>query len=146
VNLLGVLHATRSFLPGMVKRGHGHIVNVASLAGRFAPPRAAVYTATKHAVVAFSESLRDLRRQGVLVTAVNPGFVDTEGFPAAGRPRILTTSAADVAETIVRVVRDDIDHEITIPRWAAPFEAFRILTPPLYRWAVDRVTSRYRPN
>ena len=38
VNLLGVLHATRAFLPGMVKRGHGHIVNVASLAGRFAPP------------------------------------------------------------------------------------------------------------
>ena len=51
VNLLGVLHATRAFLPGMIKRGHGHIVNVASLAGRFAPPGAAVYTATKHAVV-----------------------------------------------------------------------------------------------
>src|SRR5512144_1796852 len=57
VNLRAVLHATRAFLPGMLRRGHGHIVNVASLAGRFAPPGTAVYAATKHGVVAFSESL-----------------------------------------------------------------------------------------
>ena len=55
VNVLGVMYGTRAFLPGMLKRGRGHVVNVASIAGRFAVPGAAVYTATKHAVVAFSE-------------------------------------------------------------------------------------------
>ena len=57
VNVLGVMFGTRAFLPGMLARGRGHIVNVASLAGRFATPGAAVYGASKHAVVAFSESL-----------------------------------------------------------------------------------------
>ena len=57
VNVLGVMNGTRAFLPGMLQRGHGHVVNVASLAGRFATPGAAVYGASKHAVVAFSESL-----------------------------------------------------------------------------------------
>ena len=57
VNVLGVMWGTRAFLPGMLKRGEGHVVNVASLAGRFAAPGAAVYSATKHAVVGFSRAL-----------------------------------------------------------------------------------------
>jgi short-subunit dehydrogenase len=147
VNLLGVMHGTRAFLPGMLRRGNGHVVNVASLAGRFATPGAAVYSATKHAVVAFSEALNvSSRKRGVLVTAVNPGFVPTEGFPNADRPSMLTLTPERVADTIVRVVREDIAPECSIPRWVAPFEAFRVLTPPLYRWAVDRITSRYEPN
>ncbi|HKZ75741.1 MAG TPA: SDR family oxidoreductase, partial [Actinomycetota bacterium] len=82
VNVLGVMNGTRVFLPGMLKRGRGHVVNVASLAGRFAPPGTSVYTATKHAVVAFSEALNyETEPRGVLVTSVNPGFVRTEGFP-----------------------------------------------------------------
>ena len=56
VNLLGVLYGMRAFLPEMLRRGHGHVVNVASLAGRFATPGTGLYTATKHAVVAASES------------------------------------------------------------------------------------------
>jgi Short-chain dehydrogenases of various substrate specificities len=96
VNLLAVMYGTRAFLPGMISRGRGHVVNMASLAGRFAAPGAAVYTATKHAVVAFSESLNyDTAPDGVLVTSVNPAFIVTEGFPhrtshrrpPRGRPR-----------------------------------------------------------
>ena len=63
MNLSSVLHATRAFLPGMLARGRGHVINVASLAGRFATPGAAVYTATKHGVVAFSEALQLRRRR-----------------------------------------------------------------------------------
>ncbi len=140
VNLLGVLHATRAFLPGMMTRGHGHIVNVASLAGRFAPPGTAVYTATKHAVVAFSESLDyDAARAGVHVTAVNPGLVRTEGFPQTNVPRRLVMAPDRIAEAIVRVVRDGISPEYSIPRWIAPLQIFRILTPSLYRWGVRQI-------
>jgi short-subunit dehydrogenase len=140
VNLLAVMHVTRVFLPGMLQRGRGHIVNVASLAGRFAPPGTAVYTATKHGVVAFSESLNyDTERHGVLITSVNPGLVATEGFPQAGVPRRFVMPASRVAEAIVRVVREDIAPELSVPRWLAPLQLFRILTPPLYRWGVRHV-------
>jgi short-subunit dehydrogenase len=140
VNLLAVMHVTRVFLPGMLQRGRGHIVNVASLAGRFAPPGTAVYTATKHGVVAFSESLNyDTERLGVLVTSVNPGLVATEGFPQVGVPRRFVMPASRVAEAIVRAVREDIAPELSVPRWLAPLQVFRVLTPPLYRWGVRHV-------
>jgi len=139
VNVLGVMYGTRAFLPGMLKRGHGHIVNVASLAGRFATPGASVYGASKHAVVAFSESLfYEVEDQGVLVTAVNPGFVRTESFPLVGmNPRMILTLER-VADAVVRVVRDDIAPELSVPRYISPLQAFRVLTPPLYRWGVRK--------
>ncbi len=137
VNLLGVLYGTRAFWPSMTAQGRGHVVNVASLAGRFATPGASIYSATKHAVVAFSEALNyEGEATGVLVTAVNPGFVPTEGFPAAGRPSILTLTPDRIADAIVRVVRDGIAPELSVPGWVAPLQAFRVLTPPLYRWGV----------
>ena len=115
-------------------------MNVASLAGRFAAPGASVYSATKHAVVAFSESLDyDTAPRGVLITAVNPGFVATEGFPQTEVPGRLVMPASRVAEAIVKVVRDDISPEYSVPRWIAPLQAFRVLTPPLYRWGVRLV-------
>jgi NADP-dependent 3-hydroxy acid dehydrogenase YdfG len=142
VNLLGVMYGTRAFLPQMLGDGRGHVVNVASLAGRFAAPGAAVYTATKHAVVAFSESENyDAERRGAHVTAVNPGFVATEGFPQNDLPTRLVMRPERVAEAIVKVVRDEIAPEYSIPRWVSPLQAFRVLTPPLYRWGV-RQTRR----
>jgi len=137
VNLLGVLHGTRVFLPPMLQRGSGHIVNVASLAGRFATPGAAVYAATKHAVVGFSEALSyETARDGVLVTSVNPGLVTTESFPNRGVHPRFVLDMDRVAGAIVRVVRDGISPEYSVPRWIAPMQAFRVLTPPLYRWGV----------
>jgi short-subunit dehydrogenase len=145
VNLSAVLHATRAFLPGMLSRGNGHIVNVASLAGRFASPGSAVYTATKHAVVGFSESLHyDTEPAGVHVTAVNPGFVATEGFPQNEIPGRLVMPAERVAEAIVHVVHNGIAPEYSVPRWIAPFQLFRVLTPSLYRFGV-RTTRRATP-
>jgi short-subunit dehydrogenase len=139
VNVLGVMYGTRAFVPGMIKRGHGHIVNIASLAGRFAAPGAAVYSASKHAVVAFSESLHyEVEQHGVRVTAVNPGFVATEGFPQTNQDPRLVLSMRSVTDTVIRAIRDEIAPEISIPRWIAPAQAFRVLTPPLYRWGVRR--------
>jgi len=137
VNLLGVLYGMRAFLPEMLRHGHGHVVNVASLAGRFATPGTGLYAATKHAVVAASESADyDVEPRGVHVTAVNPAFVATEGFPQDGLPNWAVMPADRVAEAIVKVVCDGIAPEYAIPRWASSLQAFRVLTPPLYRWGV----------
>ncbi|MGZ8630466.1 MAG: SDR family NAD(P)-dependent oxidoreductase [Actinomycetota bacterium] len=137
VNLLGVLYGMRAFLPEMLRLGHGHVVNVGSFAGRFATPGTGLYTATKHGVVAVSESANyDGESRGVHVTAVNPGFVGTEGFPQEGLPSWAVMSADRVAEAIVKVVRNGIAPEYSMPRWVSSFQAFRVLTPPLYRWGV----------
>jgi NADP-dependent 3-hydroxy acid dehydrogenase YdfG len=79
VNLLGLLYCTHATLPIMGEAGSGHIVNVASTAGRQASLGAAVYNMTKFGVVAFSEALRqEGLHANVRVTCVEPGFVDTE--------------------------------------------------------------------
>ncbi|MEX0755135.1 MAG: SDR family oxidoreductase [Actinomycetota bacterium] len=148
VNELGLFWTTKAFLPMMLRAGRGHVVNVASLAGRFAVPGSSVYSATKHAVVAFSEALHyELAPRGVLVTTVNPGPVPTEGFPQTGRPRQVVTPVTEVADLIVDVVRRGRAPEVSIPRWVASLQLFRVLTPRLYRWGVRTVTARrFRPR
>jgi NAD(P)-dependent dehydrogenase (short-subunit alcohol dehydrogenase family) len=86
VNLWGVIHGIAAFVPGMVARGEGHVVNTASMAGLLASPGMAAYCASKHAVVAISESLyRDLELTGsqVGVSVLCPGFVNTRIADAA---------------------------------------------------------------
>jgi NAD(P)-dependent dehydrogenase (short-subunit alcohol dehydrogenase family) len=140
VNVLGVLRMTKAFLPMFLERGRGHIVDVASLAGRFATPAVSVYGASKHAVVAFGESLAyELAPLGIRVTTVNPGFTATEGFPMRGVPRAFVMDPERVARTIVDVVANDRGPEVSVPRWISAFQAFRVLTPPLYRWGVSTV-------
>jgi len=132
VNLLGVLVCTKVFLPMMLDRGAGHIVNVGSLAGRYAAPGTSVYSASKHGVVAFSESLNiTTSPRGVLVTAVNPGSSKTETFAGRG-PRPVVVSPERVAYAIVKVVRRGIAPEYYVPEWARWPEIFRIVTPRLY--------------
>jgi NAD(P)-dependent dehydrogenase (short-subunit alcohol dehydrogenase family) len=80
VNMWGVINGIATFVPGMVERGDGHVVNTASMAGLLASPGMAPYTASKHAVVAISETLyRDLELMGsrVGVSVLCPGFVNT---------------------------------------------------------------------
>jgi len=79
INLMGVVHGCRAFIPAMVARGQGgRVVNVASVAGLVGMPDMPVYCASKHAVVGFSESLRgDLARHEIKVSCICPGVVDT---------------------------------------------------------------------
>jgi short-subunit dehydrogenase len=141
VNLLAVIDGTRAFLPGMRRRGRGHVVNVASLAGRFAAPGASVYAATKHGVVAFGESL-GLTTSPVLVTTVLPGFVPTERFSGRG-PRPLQVTADQVADATIRAVQNGRAGEVYVPRWVRPFEVFRIATPSLYHGALSAGARRF---
>lgn len=79
VNLLGLLYCTHAALPLLGESGNGHIVNVASVAGRMASAGSAVYNMTKWGVVGFSEGLRqEALHANVRVTILEPGWVDTE--------------------------------------------------------------------
>ncbi len=79
VNQLGLLYCTHAALPVMGAAGHGHIVNVASTAGRIASLGMGAYNMTKWGVVGFSEALRqECSHANVRVTVIEPGFVDTE--------------------------------------------------------------------
>jgi len=145
VNLIGVLTCASAFLPLIRRERGGHIVNVASLAGRYATPGAAIYSATKHGVVAFSEALHhELHSEGILVTAVNPAFVRTEGFPFERTNPLLVMRPDRVARAIVKVVREGRAPEYSVPRFLGAFQLFRVLTPGPYRWGVRLVTPRVR--
>jgi NADP-dependent 3-hydroxy acid dehydrogenase YdfG len=79
VNVLGLLYCTHAALPIMRQAGGGHIVNVSSVAGRFANAGSAVYNVTKFGVTAFSEALRqEALEANIRVTVVEPGYVATE--------------------------------------------------------------------
>jgi NADP-dependent 3-hydroxy acid dehydrogenase YdfG len=79
VNLMGVLHATRAALPGMLKRSNGHIVNVSSTSGRVASPLFSVYAATKYGLGAFTEVLRkEVHPSRIRVTLFEPGATESE--------------------------------------------------------------------
>ncbi|HEX2032378.1 MAG TPA: SDR family NAD(P)-dependent oxidoreductase [Actinomycetota bacterium] len=148
VNFFGVVRCTKLFLP-LLERSGGHVVNVASIAGRYALPGAAVYSATKHAVVAFSESLyHELKPRGVMVTVINPGLVATEGFFPADSPlwkepwlRPFIMRPERIARVIVDAIRRRRGPEISIPRWLAAPQTARILAPALYRAALGRIVG-----
>ena len=79
VNIKGVLYGVAAALPHMLKQGHGHIINVSSVAGRRIFPGGTVYCATKHAVHAISDGLRaELASKNIRVTIIAPGIVRTE--------------------------------------------------------------------
>lgn len=79
INVKGLLYVSHEILPTMVKRNHGHIVNLGSIAGKEAYPNGNVYCASKFAVDAITKGMRiDLNAHGIKVTAIHPGLVETE--------------------------------------------------------------------
>ena len=107
VNLWGLIHGMRLVLPAMQARGRGHVVNVASMAGKIAIPGMAIYNASKFAAVGLSSAVRrELAPHGVSVSAVLPSAVRTElaaGVPLGGG--MPTVDAVDVAAAIVASCR-----------------------------------------
>jgi short-subunit dehydrogenase len=120
VNLFGTVQMIGAFVPEMLARGRGHVVNVASLAGLVAFPFVAPYTASKHALVGLSASMNmELSHRGVTTTAVCPGAVRTALYtdnpielPGRARERIIEligryaippeTIAKDIVQAIVK--------------------------------------------
>nr|WP_311198754.1 SDR family oxidoreductase [Paenibacillus sp. YPD9-1] len=84
VNYLGIVRCTQAVLPHMMKAGAGHIVNIASMAGKVGSAKSTGYSATKHAVIGFTNSLRqELMGTGIGLTAINPGPISTPFFDKA---------------------------------------------------------------
>ena len=134
VNTLALFSTTRAFLPGMLERRAGHVVNIASAAGLAGVPRLADYSASKFAVVGFDESLRlELRRQRskVLTTIVCPFYIDTGMFRGA-KTRfswLLPILAPDyVAERIVRAIEAN-RRRLLMPRFVVAALFVRTLPP-----------------
>lgn len=104
VNYNALFHVTRALLPAMLARGDGHIVNIASIAGRSAFVGGAGYASTKHAVLGFSESLMlEVRDRGVRVSVVCPGSVAT-GFVPGETDSSWMLKPGDVAEAVAAVL------------------------------------------
>ncbi|MFD2551401.1 SDR family NAD(P)-dependent oxidoreductase [Bizionia sediminis] len=109
-NVKGVLHISKLIIPQMTARQAGHVINIGSSAGKEVYPKGNVYCASKHAVLAITEGMRqDLNPYGIKVCAINPGLVETE-FSAVrfkGAPQAdavykgyKALQAADIAEII----------------------------------------------
>jgi short-subunit dehydrogenase len=130
VNVWGPLHGMRMVLPGMVERGRGHIVNVASMAGKLPVPGMAVYNASKFGAVGLSAAVRaEFAPAGVSVSTILPSAVRTglsSGVPLGGG--MPTVDPEDVAEAIVRT----LDHrraETAVPRYLAGWDLIDAVVP-----------------
>lgn len=129
VNVIGLIACTKAVLPGMIKKGGGHIVNVASIAGKLATAKSTVYSATKHAVLGFSNGLRmELDGENIFVTTVNPGPIWTDFFRLADPKGAYLEKVGRFAlrpETVAARVVRAIEHrkrEVNMPwymGWAA---------------------------
>jgi NAD(P)-dependent dehydrogenase (short-subunit alcohol dehydrogenase family) len=142
INLLGVTTGTRLALDRMLPRASGHIVNIASAAGRVAVPGEAVYTATKHAVVGFGEALRvELKGTGVEVSTIMPSLAATELAAGMQPPRFVPMVKPDqVANAIARTLERP-KLEVIVPGWTTPLIRMTMAMPPNVR---DKVRTFFR--
>lgn len=139
VNVIGLMTCTSMVLPTMKAQRSGHIINIASQAGKIATPKSSVYSATKHAVLGYTNSLRmELVDSNVFVTAVNPGPIATNFFEIADesgtyvknvqrfmlKPDYVARKVVDVMFTKTR--------EVNLPRWMNTGSIFYALFPRLF--------------
>lgn len=145
INLLGVINGMHLALPGMLERGRGHIVNVASMAAKVTTPGIAVYCATKFAVAALSRAVRaEIAGTGVSITTVMPAAVKTELTAGVSLDLQPVLEPRDVARAIADTARHP-GREVTVPRWLAPFGTIEQAAPEPILETVKRLVTRNRP-
>ena len=131
VNVAGPAYGMRLVLPGMIGRGRGHIVNVASMLGKTELPGVATYTASKHALVGLTAAVRtELNGTGVTLTLVLPSVVNTElssGIPIPFA-RLARVEPDDVAKAIVQSCKTR-PKELAVPRWIGFYPVLRPFIP-----------------
>lgn len=142
VNVFGVITGMRLVLPGMVERGHGHICNIASLAGKVPLKGLAVYNASKYAVVGLTAATRaEYAASGVSISAVLPSAVDTalsSGIDFSPLPKV---SPEKIAEAVERSISNRAG-ELPVPRYVGALAGAMNATPEpalnvIRRWVRD---------
>jgi NADP-dependent 3-hydroxy acid dehydrogenase YdfG len=130
INVHGVLHGIKEALPRMVARGHGHVVNIASTAGKGGFAGAATYSGTKHFVVGASEAVRfELRGSGVEISCILPVVVRTELAAGVSKARFVDhLEPEDVAAAIVATLRRP-RFEVFVPSHMKALMTFASLLP-----------------
>jgi 3-oxoacyl-[acyl-carrier protein] reductase len=109
-NLRGIFLTSRLVLPSMIERKRGHIINIASIAGRVGSANRAVYCASKFGVVGFTESLaEEVRQYGIRATLICPGSTDTRFSPGepSGKSRERMLRPEDVAHAVRMIVTQE---------------------------------------
>jgi uncharacterized protein len=124
VNVMGVIACTKEVLPSMLERNSGHIINVASQAGKLATPKSSAYAATKHAVLGFTNSLRmEVSPFHIKISAVNPGPIETAFFTTADKSgnyvknvQKYMLSSEKVADKVTKLIIHP-KRELNLPVW-----------------------------
>jgi all-trans-retinol dehydrogenase (NAD+) len=142
VNVFPLYWVTKAFLPGMVARGRGHVVTIASAAGLVGVARQTDYSASKHAAVGFDESLRvELARlaPAIRTTVVCPFYIDTgmfEGVRTRFRRLLPILRAEEVARRIVTAIEKD-RRRLIMPAIVRLVPVLRALPPPVFDEVMD---------
>lgn len=125
VNYFGNTWMMQAFVPRMLKRGRGHVVNICSIAGKVGNPLMGGYCASKHALIGITDSIRmELYGSGVHFSIVNPGYVRTGMFEGAKLPIITGwQDPQKIADAVVKAVKKN-QAEVCVPRFAVRVTAF----------------------
>ena len=142
INIMGVILGSKLALQRFRPRGRGHIVQLASIAGKGGFPGGATYCATKHAVVGLTEALRaELRGTGIEIHQVLPIGVNTELYSGVSQARgFKTPEPEDVADAIVELLQTG-KFELYVPRQTAAVVRMQALMPRRITEAVVRFTK-----
>jgi short-subunit dehydrogenase len=145
VNVHGVLHGMKEALPRMAARHRGHVVNIASTAGRGGFAGAATYSGTKHFVLGASEAVRfELRGSGVDISCVLPVIVRTELAAGTSDARLVSRLEPEhVADAVVRTLRAP-RFEVFVPGWMSAMMTFAGVLPRPAREALARALKADR--
>jgi NAD(P)-dependent dehydrogenase (short-subunit alcohol dehydrogenase family) len=137
INVHGVIFGMKEALPRMLARGHGHVVNLASVAGKGGFPHAATYCATKHAVIGRSEAVRqELKGTGIELTCILPAVVNTElGSGIEAGRAVKKLEPEEVAEAILGALREP-KFEVFVPASTGTISKVMALLPRRGREAI----------
>lgn len=149
VNVIGLMACTSMVLPKMRERRFGQIINIASQAGKIATPKSSVYSATKHAVLGYSNALRmELSDYNIQVTTVNPGPIATNFFNIADEQGTYVKNVQRFMlqpEFVARKVVGSMltnTREINLPRWMNMGSVVYVLFPRLFERMGKRMLSK----
>ncbi len=145
INLHGVIFGSKLALERFIPRRRGHLVNIASIAGKAAAPHVATYAATKHAVVGLTEAIRqEVAGSGIELSVVMPVGVNTELYSGLEQLRgIKTPEPEDVAEAIVEALQTG-RYEVYVPKRMNATLRLGGLLPLRARDALNKATGGHR--